>query len=192
MADCAEVVRLLGAFRDGELESEQVELVARHLAHCAQCERTLGEICRLGEELRAAVGEPCLEGFVERVMSRIEHTYVPLRLRLWRRIASFDWRLPVAVTSASLAAALASVAAFMVLTRPAVDLRFASSSTFVRGEDIAEQPRAFQLPQAGEIGSRGQVVISRLETSLRHVAVWSEPEANTTVIWLPEDAETDD
>ncbi|HSR58270.1 MAG TPA: hypothetical protein VLL57_08775, partial [Candidatus Binataceae bacterium] len=41
-------------------------------------------------------------------------------------------------------------------------------------------------PEVTEAAGDSHAVISRLESQIPSVAVWSEPENDTTVIWLPE------
>src|SRR5690349_3440796 len=50
---CAEVVRLLHAYVDGELDAVHAMEVDDHLAACGACARALDELTRLGSALRS-------------------------------------------------------------------------------------------------------------------------------------------
>jgi anti-sigma factor RsiW len=192
MVDCTEVTELLGPFRDGELDPHQVTFVARHLSTCTRCEVLLSEICDLGETLRASVCEPCLDGFTENVLKRVALLHEPLYRRLRRQLAALNWDWPIAVTSASMATALASWLALITFVNPVTAPNEPAASSGVTevagGAQQFAQPLGLAVPYDAS-QTRDQVIISRLETDRRHVALWSEPEGRTTVIWLPEETE---
>jgi anti-sigma factor RsiW len=192
MIECTGIAELLGAFRDGELEPDKVAIVARHLAACTQCEMLLSEICELGETLRASAWEPCLDGFAEQVLSRVARLPEPFSRRLRRGLGALGWSWPAAITSASLATALASWLVLMTFGKPNTPSITAAGSnavTEVRAGESAAQGGLAQALGLSYPGPKDQVVISRLETDRHHVALWSEPEGTTTVIWLPEEPE---
>src|SRR6267154_465664 len=56
MAQCDIIAPLLGTFEDGELPPHEMQQVARHLASCTNCERTLAGYSGVGPLLRARVG----------------------------------------------------------------------------------------------------------------------------------------
>jgi anti-sigma factor RsiW len=188
MIECTGIAELLGAFRDGELEPDKVAIVARHLAACTPCEVLLSEICELGETLRASAYEPSLDGFTEQVLSRLAYLREPFSRRLRRGLGALGWSWPVAVTSASLATVLASWLALITFAEPIAAPIAPAGSNAVNeveaGGGQLAQTLGLAVPYA-----KDQVVISRLETDRHHVALWSEPEGSTTVIWLPEESE---
>src|SRR5215472_16600674 len=85
MAQCSEISLLLGAFEDGELEPHEMQEVARHLAHCPSCEKTLAAYGTLGRLLRDTVAVPALNGFGDAVLERVRDLRPPLtsRIRRW-------------------------------------------------------------------------------------------------------------
>lgn len=189
MAQCSEIFPLLGPFEDGELESHEMQEVARHLAHCASCEGALSAYGNLGRLLRDTVPVPPLDGFAQAVQSRIERVRPPLRVRLGRWIEGMGERFGTAAGLA-LAAAAAAVLAVVIVTPFARNLlgpgdhavKLAAREVSTVANKAA--PAAESLAEAA--GSEPSTIISQLETSNPDVAVWSEPVQDTTVIWLPD------
>lgn len=206
MADCREIAPLLGFFEDSELEPHEMQEVARHLAHCPACEKTLADFDVIGNELRSGiVVPPSLDGFAKSVMARIEELPVPFTVRIRRMIQSAGEYLNsgFAMTTVAMAAAVITIAVVTPLIRhrivngpldasiakiekgPAQEIAKAPGDIAAASHDVASA--AADLGSAAdELPTDSHAVISRLESEIPSVAVWSEPRANTTVIWLPE------
>jgi anti-sigma factor RsiW len=184
MTDCSEIELLLGAFEDGELEPNEMQSVAFHLARCEACTRTLSAYSALGRELRAATPVPELPGFSMAVIARIDNLPNPLSARIARffgRGADFIGS-QIAWGSAAAAVAILTV----VLATPYAE-RLASRNAPTRAEVAALADRSAIVPNPQDVAATdSHAVISRLESQTPSVAVWSEPRSDTTVIWLPD------
>ena len=69
MAQCNEIIPLLGTFEDGELEPHEMQEVARHLAGCKSCEEYLAGYSTVGRLLRDAAPVVALDGFAQAVQA---------------------------------------------------------------------------------------------------------------------------
>ncbi|MDP6438518.1 MAG: zf-HC2 domain-containing protein [Candidatus Brocadiia bacterium] len=70
---CRGVHRRLGAYLDGELPSEAIAEVGRHVEACATCARELGRLRRLAGLLEAVPAPEAPVGFARRVRALAEH-----------------------------------------------------------------------------------------------------------------------
>jgi hypothetical protein len=62
-----------------------------------------------------------------------------------------------------------------------------NDSAIANAGDGANQNNVVGAPQAEEtVAADSQAIISRLEADSPSVAVWSEPQTDTTVIWVPD------
>ena len=210
MAECSEISLLIGPFEDGELEPHEMQEVARHLAACYSCDQILNDYTLIGRELRGIVTLPPLDGFANGVLTRIGALPVPLSQRIAARFDQFIGGLSGTLAMGALAAVVAVVTAIIVT--PYAQQRIASRITPIASlegktvaslgsplsaenaatpvaategapvvESKAEQPAMIPVA-AGD----SEATISRLESEIPSVALWSEPQNNTTVIWLPE------
>jgi anti-sigma factor RsiW len=164
MAECSEMSLMLGPFEDGELEPNEMQEVAFHLARCESCTDALSAYSSLGRELRTITPEPQLAGFAAAVVSRIDKLPQPF----WTRLGRFFSRGSDYIGSGF--AWSTAVAAVAVLTAVLIT-------------PYAEQ---FAGRHPAIAASDSHAVISRLESDIPSVAVWSEPRTDTTVIWLPD------
>jgi hypothetical protein len=71
MPECSEIGLMLGAVGDGELESNDLQEVARHVERCASCTGALSDYSTIGRELREIAVKPSLEGFTKSVLDVI-------------------------------------------------------------------------------------------------------------------------
>lgn len=181
MARCDEIGLLLGAFDDGELEPHEMQEVARHLAQCAACERELAQNVALGRRLRDSLGTPALDGFAEAVQMRLRELVPPLHVRIARRLEASRERIAAALAIS--AAGLATAALTAVLVTPYASRLVARNAPPPTASAPAESTGSESAANADH-GSRA--IISRLETNSPSVAVWSEPDDETTVIWIPD------
>lgn len=215
MARCEDITLLLGPFEDGELEPHEMQEVARHLAGCAACEGELADYGTLAVSLRGAAAIPDLSGFTTAVLARIDGLPIPIRLRIRRYLTSFADGIGATIATGFAAAAVAVITA-VILTPYFKQAHFAFdlsdhrevASTSRSGADVAVKPIAKNedalpippdvangLSDAGDFGDNGgairpveasSAIIDRLEADSPSVAVWSEPQSDTTVIWVPD------
>jgi hypothetical protein len=197
MALCDEIRLLLGPFEDGELEPHEMEDVAFHVVGCAGCKRALDDFKSIGVALRDISPQPGLDSFADSVISRIERIKVPLGVRLERYIDRFAEHLGSAGAIGSIAAA-AAVLTIMLVTPYARQLVKGANHDKSSVAEIAAVPTQTQIANQSSSNvnqiARGESagntdsppVISRLEANSPSVAVWSEPQNGTTVIWVPD------
>jgi anti-sigma factor RsiW len=208
-AECSEIALMLGAFEDGELEPHEYQSVALHLARCDRCSAELADYSTLGRELRSAVAQPQLIGFSAGVMRRIESLPIPVRTRIARFFDRLSEQIGAGFGMAAAAAAAAVVTIVLAspyaqnLARKSTALPQMAERQVARVENSAERapaelasaPVAMASASAEFASASGdlsgaaqdsQAVISRLESEIPSVAVWSEPQTDTTVIWLPD------
>lgn len=189
---------MLGAFEDGELEPHEMQDVAFHLARCDSCTGLLADFAAIGRELRSVAVAPALAGFADSVRSRIEKLPTPLGARIRRFFGRLGEELNSGIAIGGLAAATAVLTVFALTPylrqntgpkAPAVmasapnlraEARKIAGDTVRQGEDLAAN-----APDV-DLASDSHAVISRLESEIPSVAVWSEPRTDTTVIWLPD------
>lgn len=192
MAECGEISMMLGAFEDSELEPNEMQEVAFHLARCESCTGVLADYSTLGRDLRSITEVPSLAGFSSAVVARVERLPQPVLTRLERFVrrqlnsvgSGFAW------SGAVVAAAIVTI----ILMTPYAH-QFANRGTLptiVASSD--HNPASAPAPaQVAELASSEPTMadndshadISRLESE-HSVAVWSEPRRDTTVIWLPD------
>jgi anti-sigma factor RsiW len=151
--------RLLDGFLDGELDAPSLRTMALHATHCRPC----GEELEHAEKLSAAI-VGAVEGEAARLdasglWARLESELapVPIRSRAQRfRELLRRWATPVPVLAAG------AVAAALI-----------ALSLLPSAEVVVSEPLADNHAQ-----------IERIASSAPHVAVWSEPAAHTTAIWV--------
>ncbi len=194
MADCSQISLMLGAFEDQELEPHEYQEVAFHLARCERCSAELADYATLGRELRTLSADLPLDGFKNAVMHRIEQLPVPFSVRIQRIFDSVSELFPAGLGMA-LAGAIAAAITVVVVT-PYAQVAFNHSA---RVGELASAQRALtsaddQVAAAqhqaaedvAEVEEEPHAIISKLESDIPSVAVWSEPRMDTTVIWLPD------
>jgi anti-sigma factor RsiW len=193
MAECSEIGLMLGAFEDAELEPNEMQEVAFHLARCESCTGTLADYSAVGRDLRSITAAPNLSGFSSAVIARIDRLPVPLTARIARFFRRGTDSIGAGFAWGSAVAAVAVVT--MVLITPYAEQfanRGAAARTSIAKAENGAAVSANQLAQAAP-GSEAAMAdndshadISRLESENHSVAVWSEPRKDTTVIWLPD------
>ena len=192
MADCGEIGMMLGAFEDSELEPNEMQEVAFHLARCESCTSVLADYSTLGRNLRSITDAPSLAGFSNAVIARVDRLPQPVLARIERFLrrqldsvgAGFAWGGAVAA---------AAVMTIILMTPYAEQFanRGAKPATSVATAEHGAAPASNQLAQATAeeptmADNDSHADISRLESENHSVAVWSEPRRDTTVIWLPD------
>jgi anti-sigma factor RsiW len=214
MARCDDIKLLLGPFEDGELEPHEMQEVARHVVGCADCEAELADYRTLAVSLRGVAVTPDLAGFSAAVLARIEELPIPFGVRIRRYLTSFSG-IGATITTGFAAAAVAVVTA-VILTPYFKQATFAATArapaAITRSvplapatpQDIASADAQSAIPAevanglsvgggsiapvAGppDMSGNSGAIISRLEADSPSVAVWSEPQSDTTVIWVPD------
>ncbi len=201
MAHCDDIAPLLSAFNDGELSAHETDLVTQHLDGCETCKETLLDYVLLGHHLRTATAVSSLDGFTENVMRGIAGARRPFRGRLLNRLEDLRERWVAAVSLAGATVALATLA--LVLAEPHTWERISAPfRTKPVSTDLAQNPDTLAssspLPAQSSSSSplpdqsSSEAFISRLEATPPSVALWSEPDTKTTVIWLGDDASGND
>ena len=107
MAECGEIGMMLGAFEDSELEPNEMQEVAFHLARCESCTSVLADYSTLGRNLRSITDAPSLAGFSNAVIARVDRLPQPVLTRIERFLrrqldsvgAGFAWGGAVAAAA---------------------------------------------------------------------------------------------
>jgi len=192
MAECGEISVMLGAFEDSELEPNEMQEVAFHLARCESCTGILADYSTLGRNLRSISVEPKLAGFSSAVIARVERLPQPAHIRIARFFRRQMDSLGAGIAWGG-AVAAAAVLTIILMTPYAEQFarKGAGSGTSVADatHEAAPAPNQIASSSGNEptmADNDSQAVISRLESPNRSVAVWSEPRRDTTVIWLPD------
>jgi anti-sigma factor RsiW len=189
MAECGEIGMMLGAFEDSELEPNEMQEVAYHLARCESCAGILAEYSTLGRDLRSIAAAPALPDFSSAVIARIDRLPQPVTTRIARY---FRRRLDAVGTGFAWGGAVAAVAVATIILMTPYAEQFANRgthATVIANADAVASPAANEVATAGEptmADNDSHADISRLESENHSVAVWSEPRRDTTVIWLPD------
>src|SRR5580700_6446803 len=191
MAECGEISMMLGAFEDSELEPNEMQEVAYHLARCESCTGILADYSTLGRDLRSITEAPSLAGFSNAVIARIDRLPQPVLTRIERFFrrqlesvgTGFAWGSAV-VAAAVVTIVLMTPYAEQLANRGAMPTIVASSNHNVAPAHAQVADAATSEPTMADNDSHAD--ISRLESENHSVAVWSEPRRDTTVIWLPD------
>lgn len=173
---CREIAGLLPRFFDAELDSRQMRSVAMHSSRCPSCEQELRSLESLqglvSRTVQSRVDAVDLSGF----WSTLEAKLPARKLSRWQRLQNWwedaaprwDIRVPALAAAAMLAAL-----AFYFLTQ-------------------APQPgTAPGTPQVA-IAENNEATIDSLETEADSVAVMSDPETRTTILWVSDDYPLED
>ncbi|SRR5258708_11790029 len=191
MAECSEISLMLGAFEDAELEPNEMQEVAYHLARCDSCSSTLSDYSTVGRELRSITpaldfAAPNLAGFADAVIARIDRLPQPWYQRVQRYFGRGADFLGSGFAWGGAVAAVAMLT--MILMTP-----YLSGRKLGAPNPASNQLAAATITQPGTASDESSMadndshaVISRLESGNPSVAVWSEPRKDTTVIWLPD------
>lgn len=180
MDRCDFINPLLSAYHDGELAPAESTLVQTHVVRCPACSQVLLDLGLLGHELRQALAAPEFPDFTAAVMERLPQ-HRPRRAWLVRVRPEWSagWMAGLSFASAALA-----IGAWVILLMG----NPASHAMHIAASNVAGSQQ--RIPPPNPLAATDQdseAYISRLETKAPSVAVWSEPENKTTVIWLPDE-----
>ncbi|MGB8683132.1 MAG: zf-HC2 domain-containing protein [Candidatus Binatus sp.] len=190
MAECGEISMMLGAFEDSELEPNEMQEVAFHLARCESCTGLLADYSTLGRNLRSFASEPSLAGFSSSVIARVDRLPQPVLTRIERFLRR---QLDSVGSGIAWGGAFAAAAIMTIILMTPYARQFANRGTqpTVVASSNSNAPAANQAANAASneptmADNDSHADISRLESENHSVAVWSEPRRDTTVIWLPD------
>jgi len=191
MAECSEISLMLGAFEDAELEPNEMQEVAYHLARCDSCSSILSDYSTVGRELRSITpaldfAAPNLAGFADAVIARIDRLPQPWYQRVQRYFGRGTDFLGSGFAWGGAVAAVAMLT--MILMTPYLSSRRLGAPNPASNQlasATVTQP-ATASDESSMADNDSHAVISRLESGNPSVAVWSEPRKDTTVIWLPD------
>jgi anti-sigma factor RsiW len=183
---------MLGAFEDSELEPNEMQEVAFHLARCESCTGVLADYSTLGRDLRSITAEPSLAGFSNAVIARVDRLPQPVLTRIERFIRR---QLDSAGAGLAWGGAAAAAAIMTIVLMTPYARQFANQGT--QSPVVASSDQNAGAPPSNQIATAAtneptmadndsHADISRLESPNHSVAVWSEPRRDTTVIWLPD------
>jgi anti-sigma factor RsiW len=191
MAECSEISMMLGAFEDSELEPNEMQEVAFHLARCESCTGILADYSTLGRNLRSFAPEPSLAGFSSAVVARVDRLPQPVLTRIERflRRQLDSVGSGIAWGGAAAVAAIVTIILMTPLARQFANRGTQPTTIASSVSNAAVAPAQVASATAGEptmADNDSHADISRLESENHSVAVWSEPRRDTTVIWLPD------
>jgi anti-sigma factor RsiW len=173
---------MLGAFEDSELEPNEMQEVAFHLARCESCAGVLADYSTVGRELRSMTMAPAVPGFASAVIARIDRLPQPWFGRIRRFFARGSDLIGAGFAWGGAVAAVA-ILTVIVLTPYAQQFAMRMNSAPTPASNQVASATASE-PAMADNDSHAD--ISRLESGNPSVAVWSEPRKDTTVIWLPD------
>ena len=191
MAECGEISMMLGAFEDSELEPNEMQEVAFHLARCESCTGVLADYSTIGRDLRSITAVPIAGRFLERgdrarrssaaAGADQDRTFpaAPVgQCRRGRRVG----RRSSGGRHHDDSSDDAVCPAIRQSRDGADDCRAVPDHAAAAPDQMANA--AANEPTMADNDSHAD--ISRLESENHSVAVWSEPRRDTTVIWLPD------
>ncbi|MDX2168491.1 MAG: hypothetical protein SF182_15560 [Deltaproteobacteria bacterium] len=171
---CRETRPLLPLFFDGELEARQMRSVALHSTRCTTCEQELRELEHLQEAVASHVSALVDEVDLSRVWAGVAPRLAPRapsllgRWRAWWEEHRLGWGLRGPAYAGAAAAALLA----LLLIQP-TDVEKTPAST----AQVA--PRA-KIDNSAKLDS--------MQSSVDSVALVTDAETNTTLLWIMDDA----
>jgi hypothetical protein len=211
MTSCDDMRLLLGPFDDGELEPHEMEDVAFHVVGCAACKAALDDYRALGVALRCVLTAPALEHFAAEVGSRIEHCWLPPRVRLGR-LKDVVGRLSAVFEIAVIAAATAVLTLVVAApyARQVTTHEIQAPASLPVASAVQKIPLAVASANVAPVVQKAPLAVARADVAppadlpedvAMHesqelisqlgggdspsVAVWNEPRTGTTVVYIP-------
>ncbi|MBX3025520.1 zf-HC2 domain-containing protein [bacterium] len=174
MTTCREARPLLPLFFDGELEARQMRAVALHSTRCSECEHELRDLEQLQESISLHINElvdtidpgQVWAGVAPRLSGRAPSWHE--RWVTWWEEARAGWRIRGPAFAGLAAAALL---ALIVVQRGGEMVPAAKQVATARGPKIDNSAK-----------------LDSMQSSVDSVALVTEPETNTTMLWIMDDA----
>jgi anti-sigma factor RsiW len=170
--NCRDTRPLLPLFFDGELEARQMRAVALHSTRCPDCESELRHFERLQDavatHISSMVDDIDLGQIWAGISPRLESRAPSLarRLRTWWEELELGW----SVRGPAFAAAAAAVLLVLALWQR-------------DGNPV--QSEVASRPAAGEVDN--SAVLDSVQSSVGSVALVTDEETNTTLLWIMDD-----
>lgn len=177
MTSCREARPLLPLFFDGELEARQMRAVALHSTRCPECEQELRSLEHLQEALVAHVDALVVGVDLSRVWSGIEPRLsgraesFGARLRGWLEEHRSGWGLRGPAFAGFAAAALLT----LVIVQPGGETGIAPAGSVAKAKQVEKIDNSVKLDS--------------MQSSVDSVALVTDAETNTTLLWIMDDAE---
>lgn len=171
---CRETRPLLPLFFDGELEARQMRGVALHSTRCTTCEQELRELEHLQEAVSAHIAARVDEVDLSQIWAGVAPRLAPRapslasRWRAWWEEHRLGWRLRGPAFAGAAAAALLA----LVLIQPSAETAPAASA--------AAQATRAKIDNSAKLDS--------MQSSVDSVALVTDAETNTTLLWIMDDA----
>lgn len=171
---CREVSGLLPLFYDGELDARQMRIVALHSSRCTDCETELRRFERVQELVADTINARLDELDLSQIWPGLEKRLAATRVPRWQQLRWWweesDFRGWFSVPTFGLAAAGVVLAIALWTSR------------------IGEPPQIAQAPVPPALVDNSATIDS-VDSGAESVAVLSEPETNTTVLWVNDDSD---
>ncbi len=168
---CRDVDSLLPLFFDGELDARRMRDVALHTARCVECESELRELETIQAHFQSGVEATLAEVDLDSLWPAVERRLSRQPPSLWQRLrAQWEGLAPLELPVALPAGALAAVAAFGAW------LMFAQ----VEPSGAPELDRIAATDYANSL--------ERLDTVFESVALVSDPNTQTMLLWIGDEA----
>jgi len=168
--NCREARSLLPLFLDGELDGRQLRNVALHSTRCAACEQELQQLERLQDLVVGYVNTHVETADLSQVWAGVESRIAAVPVPWWSRVrARWDAR-DVGWWPAPAAAAFGMAALATVFLWPA----------------SIEKPTEQVAQNAPIIDNSAS--LDEVESHVGSMAVLSEPDTHTMVLWISDDA----
>ena len=167
---CRETRPLLPLFFDGELEARQMLSVALHSTRCTACEQELRELEHLQEAVVSHVAALVDEIDMSQVWAGVAPRLAPRAPSLLARARTWwDERRPSwAVGGPAVAAVAAAARVMLVMLQPATQ---------------PTQPAPIPMAKIDNSAK-----LDSMQSSVDSVALVTEAETNTTLLWIMDDA----
>jgi anti-sigma factor RsiW len=170
--NCREARSLLPLFLDGELDGRQLRNVALHSTRCPPCERELQQLEKLQDLVVGYVNARVEPADVNGIWAGVESRIAAVPLPWWSRVQSWWDAREIGWWPAPAAAAVGMAALTAVFLWPAA----------------SEKQATDQVAHHAPIIVDNSASLDEVESHVGSVAVLSEPDTHTMVLWISDDA----